>query len=137
MAIKSYRDLLAWQKAYELARTVYGVAGSLPDYEKYALASQTRRAATSVYGNIAEGSGTGTRPKFLNHLRISRGSLAELDGYMLFIREHHQVPLPDTLEDLLGVTSRVLQGLISALEDSERPGPGNTRRDEVPVVTSH
>lgn len=137
MAIKSYRDLVAWQKACELAKIVYGVAGCLLDYEKYALASQTRRAATSVYGNIAEGFGTGTRPRFLNQLRIARGSLAELDGYVRFIKEHHRLPVPDQLDELLAETSRVLQGLISSLEGSERPAPGSTRRNDGPLVTSH
>lgn len=121
--IRSFRDLLAWQKAYALADLVYDMADTLPDYEKFSLGSQVRRASTSVYGNIAEGYGIGTRPSFLKHLHIARGSFSELDAHLGFIRKRRSANIPDSLDRLVAETGRLLQGLIGSLERSLRPGP--------------
>jgi four helix bundle protein len=55
MASKSYRDLIAWQKAMDLVVAVYEATGRFPKDEIYGLTSQLRRAAVSVPSNIAEG----------------------------------------------------------------------------------
>jgi four helix bundle protein len=49
----------------------------------YGLTSQIRRAATSVPANIAEGYGRGTRPGFVQFLRIAQGSLKELETHLI------------------------------------------------------
>jgi four helix bundle protein len=49
----------------------------------YGLTSQIRRAATSVPTNIAEGYGRGTRPGFVQFLRIAQGSLKELETHLI------------------------------------------------------
>ena len=54
---KSYRDLVAWQKAMDLVTVVYEVTACFPREEQYGLTSQLRRAAVSVPSNIAEGQG--------------------------------------------------------------------------------
>ena len=56
-AIRDFKDLDVWQVARELRKEMYKVARSLADFEKFALATQIRRAATSVTANIAEGFG--------------------------------------------------------------------------------
>ncbi|GAG90469.1 unnamed protein product, partial [marine sediment metagenome] len=53
MVIKSYRDLVVWQKSMELVTTVYTITKEFPKEELYALTSQIRRSAVSVPGNIA------------------------------------------------------------------------------------
>jgi len=53
--IKSYRDLLVWQKGMALARHVYAVTRAFPADERFGLSAQMRRAAVSVPSNIAEG----------------------------------------------------------------------------------
>jgi four helix bundle protein len=55
--IKSYQDLIVWQKAMRLAEQVHGLAQSWPRDELYGMVSQIRRAALSVAANIAEGHG--------------------------------------------------------------------------------
>ena len=55
MEIKSYRDLVVWQKSMELVTTVYTITKEFPKEELYALTSQIRRSAVSVPSNIAEG----------------------------------------------------------------------------------
>ncbi len=70
-------DLKCYQLALKLLDATYKLAANLPDYEKYNLASQIRRAALSTVLNIAEGYG---RYHYLDKLRffyIARGSLSE------------------------------------------------------------
>lgn len=53
--INSYKDLLVWQKSFELCLLVYGITKRFPREELYGLVSQIRRSAVSVPSNIAEG----------------------------------------------------------------------------------
>jgi four helix bundle protein len=57
MAAKTYRDLVAWQRAMDLVTKVYKVTRGFPRDEAYGLTNQLRRAAVSVPSNIAEGQG--------------------------------------------------------------------------------
>lgn len=52
--MKSYRELLVWQKAMDLVAESYRIAASLPKSELYGLTSQIQRAAVSIPANIAE-----------------------------------------------------------------------------------
>jgi four helix bundle protein len=44
----NYRNLIAWQKAHELALMIYKAAERFPKHEQYALTSQIKRAALSI-----------------------------------------------------------------------------------------
>jgi four helix bundle protein len=78
-----YKELLVWQKAMSLAKTVYQFTAPFPAEERYGLVSQMRRAAISVPSNIAEGQARyGTR-EFLQFLSHAGGSLAELETQTL------------------------------------------------------
>ena len=79
MAVKSYRELMVWQKAIELVEAVYTATGSFPPQEVYGLTSQLRRAAVSVPSNIAEGQGRRSTAEFAHHLSIAYGSLCEIE----------------------------------------------------------
>jgi len=79
MALQSYRDLVAWQKAMELVEEIYRLTRLLPKDELYGLTSQIRRAAVSIPANIAEGYGRLHRKEYINHLSIARGSLMEVE----------------------------------------------------------
>lgn len=79
MAIKSYRDLIVWQRAMDLAEAVYGASSSWPESERFGLISQVRRAAVSIPSNIAEGHGRRADPEFRYFLGIAHGSLCELE----------------------------------------------------------
>lgn len=75
--MKSYRDLIVWQKAMTLVTEVYKVTKYLPDEEKFGLISQIKRSSVSVPSNIAEGYGRNYRNDYIRFLQISRGSLYE------------------------------------------------------------
>ena len=55
MPVKSFRELLVWQKGMELVEETYSLVKLLPKEETYALSDQMRRAAVSIPSNIAEG----------------------------------------------------------------------------------
>jgi len=54
-AAKTFRDLLAWQKAHAFVLAVYKMTAVFPRREIYGLRSQMRRAGVSIAANIAEG----------------------------------------------------------------------------------
>ncbi len=83
MKVKSYRELIAWQKAMDLAETAYRVTAHFPKQEIYGLTSQVRRCGVSVPSNIAEGQGRRSTREFLNFLSIALGSLCELETQTL------------------------------------------------------
>jgi hypothetical protein len=50
--IHSYHDIEAFQRAMTLLRPIHRLALTLPDYEKYDLASQLRRTSKSIPANV-------------------------------------------------------------------------------------
>ena len=82
-SVKSYRDLTVWQKAMQLAAAVYRLTSEMPKQEEYRISAQMIRASTSVPANIAEGNGRGTRKDYAHFISIARGSLFELETFVL------------------------------------------------------
>ena len=83
MDIKSYKDMIVWQKAMELAIEIYKLVKLLPKEETYALSDQMRRAAVSIPSNIAEGQSRSGTKEFVQFLSIAKGSNAELFTQLL------------------------------------------------------
>jgi len=81
--VRSYRDLVVWQKAIELAVGCYSLTKSFPRSEIFGLSSQLQRAAVSVAINIAEGHGRNGPREFLHFLLNSRGSLRETETLLI------------------------------------------------------
>ena len=79
MGVKSYKELIVWQKAMDLVGEVYKLVKFLPREETYALSDQMRRAVVSSPSNIAEGQERNSSKEFAQFLSIARGSKAELE----------------------------------------------------------
>ena len=75
---KTFEDLEIYQLAREFRKKIYSLAKKLPEYEKYNLAGQMRRAAVSLTNCIAEGHGRFHYQENIQFLRQSRGSLEEI-----------------------------------------------------------
>lgn len=73
--VKRFEDLIAWQKARELAREIYR---ALKPCRDNGFKDQIQRASVSVMSNIAEGFERGTKNEFINYLFIARGSCGEV-----------------------------------------------------------
>ncbi len=115
--MRDFRNIIAWQRADDLAVLVYEITRSFPADERFGLISQMRRAAVSVPANIAEGSGRQHLKDFLNFLHIAGGSLAELEYYIHltgrlgYLNEEQREQLTATCHE----TGATLQGFIKAI----------------------
>lgn len=117
MALRSYRELVAWQKAMDLVDLVYTLARAWPREELYGLTAQIRRAAVSVPSNIAEGQGRSSTKEFLNHLSIAYGSLMEVETQAIVAQRQSYLSEADT-EILLAKAAevgRLINGLYNSL----------------------
>ncbi|MEI7927943.1 MAG: four helix bundle protein [Verrucomicrobiales bacterium] len=118
MNVKSYRDLLVWQKSMDLCVEVHTLTLLFPKHELFGLCSQLNRAIVSVPSNIAEGHGRRTTADFIHFLSISRGSLNEVETQLTLGMRYHYIPVEehDLLLDQCGEVGRMLNGLMDALE---------------------
>lgn len=99
--IKSYKELLIWQKGIRIVLQVYQLTQSFPKEEIYALTSQLKRASVSIPSNIAEGFGRQTDKSFNHFLNISRGSLNEIETQLIIAKELGFIDNENFYNDLL------------------------------------
>ena len=84
--VRSFRDLVVWQRSMDPSVLVYRITGSFPREETYGLASQLRRSAISIPSKIAEGQGRLNTREFRQFLGIARGSTFELQTQLELAR---------------------------------------------------
>jgi four helix bundle protein len=122
--IRSYRDLLVWQRGMDLVVACYRLSATFPRYERFGLTAQVRRAMLSVPANIAEGHGRDHLGDYLHHLSIAHASLMEVETHLQVARRLEYATAPD-VESLLEGTAevgRMLCGLSRSLR--RRTGRG-------------
>jgi four helix bundle protein len=119
MGIRSYRDLLVWQRGMDLVELIYKITEKLPVGEQWGLTSQMRRASISVPANIAEGYGRQSSGNYKQFLSISRGSLLELETQVeLCIRlKYLQKTDAELILNIIMEISKMLTSLISKLNN--------------------
>jgi four helix bundle protein len=115
MTIRTFRDLIVWQRGKEIAKEIYLATKAMPRSEEFGLSNQMRRASISIPSNIAEGYARRTRPEYLRSLRIAAGSLAELSTQWEIARELAMVNASPRIEELLMEEDRLLSTLTSKL----------------------
>ena len=116
-ALRSFRELVVWQKSVDLAEKVYVATRTFPRWELYGLVSQMRRAVVSIPSNIAEGQSRNSTGEFLQFLGIARGSLAELETQVELARRLGYLS-PQEAESLLMECTEIgkmLSGLMKSL----------------------
>lgn len=113
--IKSFRDLLVWQKAHHCVLRIYQLTKSFPSDERFGLTSQIRRAAVSIAANIAEGfKKKGLRDK-LNYYNISQGSLEEVRYFVILSHDLGYMNDPE-IENELEEVAKMLESFRSKLQ---------------------
>jgi four helix bundle protein len=122
--VRSYQDLLVWQKAMSLAERTYELARLMPKAEEYRLTSQLLRAATSIPANIAEGHSRGTRKAYAHHVSIARGSAAEIETLLVLAGRTGLIVASDVADALASASEigRMLNVLHQRLTASD-PNP--------------
>ena len=116
--IRSYKDLVVWQKGIDLVEEVYRLTAQFPNYERYGLAGQMQRAAVSVPSNIAEGHERRHLSWCLQHLSIALASLAEVETQLEIARRLKYVAQNDSDQiekqtDSLGRQNRSLRNSLA------------------------
>ena len=117
--VKSYRDLVAWQKSIDLVIEIYVCTRFFPREETYGLVSQLRRAAVSVPSNIAEGHARLSTGEFRQFIGHALGSLMEIETQLLISERLNYVGSTRSA-DLLQRTAevgKILNGLLHSLSD--------------------
>jgi four helix bundle protein len=113
--------LKVWQEAMSVAERTYRLTSCFPKDEVYGMTSQIRRAAVSIAANIAEGHGRESSGSFIQFLRISQGSLKELETHLLLAGRVGLVTTEE-IEAVLGQCDelgRMLRGLIRSIQSRQ------------------
>jgi four helix bundle protein len=118
--INSFKDLIVWQKAMNLALEIYKLTEKLPREEMYGLTSQMRRCAISIPSNIAEGRRRASRKELERFFVIAYGSGAELETQIELLK---QLPFGNKLsynsvDSLLSEVMRMINKMLSSLRSS-------------------
>ncbi len=118
--MKTFRDLLIWQKSMNLVTEIYQITNSFPKEEIYGLSSQIRRSSISIPSNIAEGYGRNGKIELLRFLNISISSLFEMQTQLeisfnlKYITEYQFSKINGESREL----ERMLSAFIKKLKDS-------------------
>jgi len=122
--IKKFEDIEAWQKARELAKTIYDVTAAGKFSRDFGLKDQMRRSAVSILSNIAEGFERGGDKEFVQFIAMAKGSSAEVRAqlYVAFDQGYVDQETFECLSDSTIQINRMLSGLMKYLRSSEYKG---------------
>ena len=129
---RTFEDLEVYRVAREFRKKMYAVTRQLPEFEKFELASQIRRAAVSLTNNMAEGHG---RYHFADQVRFflgSRGSLQELVDDLNICYDEKYLE-NEKVEELKGEAWRILgfiNGYLRYLRDRKADGRSIVREGD-------
>ena len=119
-AIKSYKDLIVWQKGIELVKEIFKLTKLFPKEETYGIVSQMRRAAVSIPSNIAEGSGRRSSNEWKQFYSIAYGSTLELETQLIISRDIGLAPSEafSTNFKLIEEISKIIRTILHNLKNN-------------------
>lgn len=116
--MRNFRNLIVWQKSFDLSLKIYDLTKSFPPEEKFGLVSQLRRAAVSIPSNIAEGAAMCTDAHYNKFLQTAIGSSFEIETQLLIscqIYPSLQKSITEIILPLLIEVQKMLNSMISKL----------------------
>lgn len=116
--VRSFHDLVVWQKAFELCLDAYRSTKDFPEHERYGMTNEIRKTARSVVYNIAEGHKRSSALEFTRFLQISLGSAAELETQLLLAEALHY--LDGQAHTLLIQRLKEVERMLGGLQQSLR-----------------
>jgi len=118
--IESFKDLIVYQKAYQLAMKIFEISKSFPKEEKYSLTDQMRRSSRSVTSCIAESWAKRRYKKsFVNKLTDSLGEENETEVWLDYSKDCKYIP-KEIHETLLSEYDEVRKMLISMINNANK-----------------
>jgi len=116
MTIKSFEDLIVWQKSRVLAVVVYKVTRTFPSSERFNLTDQINRCVVSVAANIAEGFSRYHAKESMMFYRNARGSLSELKSHLYIAMDLGFITKVkfEELREMMDEIGKLLNGLINS-----------------------
>jgi four helix bundle protein len=118
--VGSFKDLIAYKKAYQLAMEIFEISKSFPKEEKYSLTDQIRRSSRSVTSNLAEAWARRRYEKsFVNKLTDSLGEENETEVWLDYSKDCKYVP-DETHDRMLSEYDEVRKLLISMINHPEK-----------------
>lgn len=127
---RHFEDIIAWQKARSLVKSIYGLTKKEAFSKDYELKSQIRRAAVSVMSNIAEGHERSGRKEFIQYLSIAKGSAGEVTS-LLYVALDQGYITDDEFNCATSLSREItviLASLMNYLQKSKHPGIKYTGR---------
>jgi len=118
--MRSYRQMDVWNSAMDLVLQIYQVTSTFPPTETYGLQAQMRRSALSVPSNIAEGWGSGAQRRYVQMLKVARGSLMELETQCILAHRLGYI-CQEVMENILKMTHRITCMLNRLIKVLTRP----------------
>ena len=114
MKVTRFEDLIAWQKAQDLAVIIYETYAQNKDW---GFKDQIQRASVSVSNNVSEGFDRGTDPDFIRFLNFARTSCNEVKSmtYLAFRLKYITDEIKQKVILLCEEISRIIWGLIRSL----------------------
>lgn len=116
--IRTFKDLVVWQKAMELSVQIYRLTKNYPADERYGLTAETRKTSRSIPYNIAEGHKRSTTADYIRFLNIAAGSVGELETQLLLAARLRYLK-EDSAQVVLALhaeVERMLDALIRSLK---------------------
>lgn len=115
--IKSYKELIVWQKSMQLVKEFYLLTKKFSEMELYGLISQMRRAAIAIPSNIAEGYGRRSTKSYIHFYAIAYGSALELETQMIIAKDLNMANKEDFMktEALLLEVSKMLNAMLTRM----------------------
>ena len=116
--VERFEDLIAWQKARQLAAEIYRISSQGDFSRDFGLRDQIRRAAVSAMSNIAEGFDRGSRSEFHQYLVIAKASCAEVRSQLYVAQDVGYIDqeIFDTVSSSASELSRIIGGLRAAVQ---------------------
>jgi len=116
--VDRFEDLIAWQKARQLAAEIYRISAQGDFSRDFGLRDQIRRAAVSTMSNIAEGFDRGSRGEFHQFLVIAKASCAEVRSQLYVAQDVGYIDqeIFDTVSSCASELSRIIGGLRAAVQ---------------------
>lgn len=116
----SYKELIVWQKSYQLAVLIYKITRTFPKEETYGLVSQITRSAISIPSNIAEGYSRHRKLEYLQFLHIAYGSAAELETQLILSKDLGYLSAGNftSAQNLLSEVMKMLNAIILKIKST-------------------